>query len=110
MPTQYGSGGGSSFISGHKGCIAVLKNFSDKEIEFSQAEDPSIHYSGHQFYRTVMIDGMHEMPNPTGGTETGHLGDGFIRITNLQIFQCPSFQFQYTHLYFSLLMPFILIQ
>ncbi|EAY00576.1 WAG22 antigen precursor, putative [Trichomonas vaginalis G3] len=104
---NYGGGGGSSFISGHKGCIAVLENFSENENEFSQAYDPSIHFSGYQFIKTVMIDGMNEMPDPTGGTEKGHIGDGFIRITSLHIFECHSIELIYGNVCFSSLIPFM---
>lgn len=106
--SAYGGGGGSSFISGYKGCIAVLKNSSENKIEFSQADDPSIHYSGIQFYNTIMIDGMHEMPNPNGGTEIGHYADGFIRITRI-IFKCQSCKFIYSFSYFPFLISFIFI-
>lgn len=46
---QHGAAGGSSFISGHKGCIAV--------DETGKTTNQSIHYSGKKFTDTVMIDG-----------------------------------------------------
>ena len=59
--TYGGGGGGSSYISGHSGCVN--------------------HVSGVLFTNTTMIAGNTLMPNPAGGTQTGHRGDGFIRIT-----------------------------
>ena len=64
--------GGSSYISGHTGCSTI---------------------SGYVFSSTVMIDGggrewvsatrgsAKSMPKPTGGTETGHSGNGYCKIT-----------------------------
>ena len=97
--------GGSSFISGHEGCVAIL-NTSSEDAEGSQtlnfrddadAVAKSTHYSGKVFTNTVMIDGRgypwttvvgtskQAMPNPQSGsnytTGYGHLGNGFARIT-----------------------------
>jgi hypothetical protein len=56
--------GGSSYISGYAGCVTSN--------------------SGKVFANTVMIAGTAEMPAPAGGTEIGHAGDGFARITPKQ--------------------------
>lgn len=110
LPGNCGSGGGSSFISGHKGCISVLESSeSEENLKFSESFDPSIHYSGIQFYHTVMIDGTGNMPNPLGGNETGHSGDGFIRITQIYLLDCPSYKYHYFALPFSSLFLFNLI-
>ena len=96
-----GSGGGSSFISGHPGCRALdvsegkstsQSNLAHKDIS---AVDYNIHYSGYSFSNTEMIDGggcqwttnsrgsakAMPKPGPAGGTETGHTGNGYARIT-----------------------------
>jgi len=81
--------GGSSFISGHDGCDA---------IDSSGAHTgQSIHYSGHKFINTLMIDGQGYqwttakgskmlMPNPTGGNYSsgyGHQNYGYCRISKM---------------------------
>ncbi|EAX93298.1 hypothetical protein TVAG_277030 [Trichomonas vaginalis G3] len=85
-----GGAGGSSFISGHKGCIAIAKNFTEENMTFSDASDPSIHFSGLAFYNTEMIDGYHYMPLPNGEYGYGNPGNGAIRITKLFLNQCHS--------------------
>ena len=97
--------GGSSFISGHAGCVAIL-NSSTEDAEGNQtlnfrndanAVAKSTHYSGKVFTNTVMIDGRgypwttevsatkQAMPNPESSsnytTGYGHIGQGFARIT-----------------------------
>ena len=97
--------GGSSYISGHAGCVALL-NTSTEDAEGNQtlnfrsdvdAVAKSTHYSGKVFTNTVMIDGRgypwttvvsatkQAMPNPESSdnynTGYGHLGHGFARIT-----------------------------
>ncbi|BCS85838.1 fimbrillin family protein [Prevotella herbatica] len=54
-------GGGSSYISGHSDCAVY-----------------SLIYT---FSKTIIIDGNTSMPSPSGGTETGHTGNGYARIT-----------------------------
>jgi len=89
-----GSGaGGSSFISGHNGCDAILEASTvDNIIHTGQ----SIHYSGYQFTNTIMIDGSGynwttekesyiEMPTHDGtSTMKGNQGHGFAKITLLK--------------------------
>ena len=60
---SYGAGGGgSSYISGHSGCVT---------------------HASYAFISstTQMINGVSSMPAPGGGTETGHPGDGYARIS-----------------------------
>ena len=73
-PNSSGSGG-SSFISGHAGCNAI-------NASGAHTGQPN-HYSGYVFTNTQMIPGNELMPNPMGGVQTGHLGNGFARITYL---------------------------
>jgi hypothetical protein len=89
-----GGGGGSSFISGYAGCVAILSvsNLNPRSGADNSVEKAT-HYSGKVFiptltrtgktYTTTMIAGNAEMPAPAGGTEIGHSGDGYARITYL---------------------------
>ena len=97
----YGQGGsgGSSYISGHAGCIAITSasDTSPKggtNTTTNLTVDRATHYSGRYFSSTRMVDGEGKawttsrastatgMPKPTSsGTENGHLGDGYARIT-----------------------------
>ena len=71
-------GGGSGFISGHAGCNAI--NSSSTESKITHTGSPN-HYSGKVFTNTVMKAGNEVMPSPTGGTEIGHTGNGYCKIT-----------------------------
>ena len=105
----YGSGsGGSSFISGHLGAVAVTsssdttprKDSNNVKCTAESAKTDitcSYHYSGYKFTNTVMIDGLgyewntdvttNRVGNPTvtnsSATEYGHTGNGYARITVL---------------------------
>ena len=92
-------GGGSSYISGHTGCVAITSE--DDETPKSGCttgttnNSCSIHYSGKVFTNTVMIDGagynwtntkgsLKSMPSPNGGyyeNGLGHTGNGYAKIT-----------------------------
>lgn len=81
------AGGGSSFISGLKGCVAVTAE-NDTTPLCVEADDPanqdvecSYHYSGYKFTDGVMIAGNESMTDPDGSTVTGHIGNGYARIT-----------------------------
>ena len=69
--------GGSSFISGHSGCNAIT-SITDR----THTGQPN-HYSGMIFSNTVMTAGNASMPNPDGGTQTGHGSSGVAVITFL---------------------------
>lgn len=94
----YGQGGsgGSSYISGHAGCVAIVSASSTAASTAGTVNsvERSKHYSGKIFTNTVMVDGggykwttsrsgtQNVMPKTSGsGTENGHYGDGFCRIT-----------------------------
>ncbi|WP_081784381.1 fimbrillin family protein [Segatella paludivivens] len=106
MGTLYlGSTGGSSFISGHNGCNAInydktitgtrTVNSVNETYDICSFTDQSILYINgvsYVFNNTKMIDGqgfswtdikgtLFGMPSPVGGTETGHTGNGYARIT-----------------------------
>ena len=70
--------GGSSFISGHTGCNAITSSSTSSNIIHTGQPN---HYSGYVFSNTVMKAGNEVMPSPTGGTETGHSGNGYCKIT-----------------------------
>jgi hypothetical protein len=96
-----GSGGGSSYISGHTGCVAITSatNQSPKSgcTTGTTNNSCSIHYSNIKFTNTKMIDGdgykwtntkgaLEQMPKPTGGyyaSGVGHTGNGYVKITYL---------------------------
>ena len=88
-------GGGSSYISGHAGCIGVNSSAEPKTSEYSELSD-SISYTGYKFTNTVMIDGqgyswttektssLSGMPYFLGEkTITGNTGNGYAKITYL---------------------------
>ena len=70
--------GGSSYISGHSGCKTITSTSTSTNISHSSSPN---HYSGKVFTNTVMKAGNESMPSPTGGTETGHSGNGYTKIT-----------------------------
>ena len=92
-------GGGTSYISGHTGCVAITSQSSltPKSGCTTGTSDNScsLHYSGKKFTDTVMIDGrgyswtntkgsLTQMPSPNGGyyeSGVGNSGNGAIRIT-----------------------------
>lgn len=87
---NYGPGaGGTSYISGHEGCVA-LQSSGSNYISKSGCSDGtsdvtcSYHQSGKKFTFTEMASGADEMPETYGHAKmTGNVGDGFIRITKL---------------------------
>lgn len=72
--------GGSSYMSGYKGCRAIAKDSTKFNIFH---EDSSIHYSGLTFYSPVIKDGKDLIPctDSIVCTEEGHFGYGYARIT-----------------------------
>ncbi len=101
------SGGGSSYISGHEGCVAInnttpisIKCGINTTTYTSVAKTCGEHYSTKTFDNTVMIDGAgyrwtnekgaspatgeNAMPDPEGGyynSGAGHVSDGYAIIT-----------------------------
>lgn len=75
-------GGGSSFISGHEGCIAIKSDSSE------EPSNTSIHYSNIFFSQTKMIVGNNTMPlyySPSS-RGIGNTGQGAFRVTILGSF------------------------
>lgn len=100
------SAGGSSYISGHTGSVAIAKDSTSEPrgVRISGCttgtsnNSCSIHYSGKYFTETLMIDGAgyrwttskitnyyYAMPNPANAGSypngTGNMADGYARIT-----------------------------
>ena len=91
--------GGSSYISGHTGSVAVASTSSSSPKSGCTTGTTnnacSISPYGYTFTNTVMIDGngykwtntkgsLQAMPKPAGGTYasgTGHSGNGYAKIT-----------------------------
>lgn len=100
---SFSASGGSSYISGHAGSLAIDSASTSSSITLksgctasSTSVDCSTHYSGLKFTDTVMIDGAGYnwtttkgsqigMPkyNGTEGTMDGNIGNGYARITLL---------------------------
>ena len=99
--TELNASGGSSYISGHTGCVAIT-SASDETPKTgcttgTSDNSCSRHYSGKYFTDTKMIDGqgynwtntkgsLELMPNPSYGyhdENSGHAGNGHARITYL---------------------------
>jgi len=96
--SRYGVGGatgGSSYISGHAGCVAITSatDRTPKGVEGTDNIDISIHYSNYKFTDTVMIDGdryiwTHQrgeqqevVPSPNGEENyLGNQGNGIAKI------------------------------
>ncbi|MBQ8132213.1 MAG: InlB B-repeat-containing protein [Bacilli bacterium] len=109
-------GSGSSFISGHNGCVAITAESDTtprNDSNGSQCSDGttditcSYHYSNYVFTDTKMVDGngyewttevgtdVVGMPTHDGtSTMTGNDGDGFAKITFLE--EVPEYHFDYT--------------
>ena len=110
--TDSGGIGGSSYISGHVGCIAVLESATESydaegnsliaHRNDDNAIDRSTHYSGKKFTNTKMIDGAgypwtdvqgtsyEQMPscssiNAKYAAGMGHEGHGYCRITGTTV-------------------------
>ena len=74
---SFAASGGSSFISGHKGCDAVKE-----QIETIEHTGQPNHYSGLIFTNTEMISGNNTMPVPTSFIDRKiYSGLGAFRLT-----------------------------
>ena len=87
--------GGSSYISGHEGCIGIDSGGTPLTKAYSKLID-SISYTNYSFNNTVIVDGKGYswstvisssstgMPSPTSSSLiTGNTGSGYARITYL---------------------------
>ena len=71
-------GSGSSYISGYSGCNSISQSSTSSSISHLGSAN---HYSGYVFTNSVMKAGDESMPSTSGGTETGHSGNGYAKIT-----------------------------
>ena len=90
--------GGSSYISGHPGCVAIASatSTSPSTAGTENSVTRATHYSGLCFTATKMIDGagyawttskgsLEAMPNPSGGyysSGIGRSGNGYAKISS----------------------------
>ena len=80
------AGGGSSYISGHTGCVAI-KSETDVNPKAGCSNGTSnqacsYHYSGKKFTNTKMIAGNKSMPTHNGKSNmVGNSGNGYAKIT-----------------------------
>ena len=75
--------GGSSFVSGCEGCVAIKESsLSQSDYQFANT---SVHYSGYQFNKITMLAGGNSIPNITTGANNvvGKVGNGYAKITPL---------------------------
>ena len=85
--------GGSSFISGHLGSVAIASDAAltpRTDLSGALCSDGttditcSYHYSGKIFTNTKMLSGIDIIPSKTGsGETTGNIGNGYARITQI---------------------------
>ena len=101
-PYVCSASGGSSYISGYKGCWSVIDSKSEV-----MKEDP-FHYSGLYFTQGKMIDGNQKMPLPglTFEEGIGNDGPGAIRISMIN--ECSTYKNNKLKLLYSYLYVFFL--
>ena len=81
--------GGSGFVSGHSGCIAIKSASSRDPRTESNTIVKASHYSGYVFITgtTILASGNESIPQTSlydsSNNETGHSGHGFARITQI---------------------------
>ena len=99
--------GGSSYVSGYKDCKAV-NNYKTNTFDDYEMKDNSVHDSGLYFHDIKFLSGNDKtIPKLDGTVETGHSGDGLIRITFISYLDNNSCY--YHKISFSLFSLFILI-
>ena len=67
------SSSGTSYVSGYPFCTSISQS-GEKTQNY-------VHYSNIEFLNPNMLDGLHEFKNQNGQKETGHSGDGAVKIT-----------------------------
>ncbi|EAX93621.1 flagelliform silk protein, putative [Trichomonas vaginalis G3] len=90
---QIGGTGGSSYVSGHFGCISP-----SHQNDIVANNQNSIHESGYKFINTKMISGQEKMPSPFNDSFIfGNIGNGIGRITFLYAYiqTCVIFKSNY---------------
>lgn len=74
-----GAGGGSSFISGYRGCNAITETSTEDSILHTNS---SLHYSNYKFENGVMISGNSSMPGYVDNNSiVGNDNNGHAKVT-----------------------------
>lgn len=77
-----GAGGGSSYVSGCKGCNSIFSESTEDNLKFT---GDATHYSGLRFSNIEMKSGNEKMPGKKeNSTMVGNIGDGYARIKYLR--------------------------
>ncbi len=80
---SFSPGGGSSFVSGCEGCIAISEESTPNNIIHTK---DNVHYSNYEFENIKMIAGNELMPNYLGNKKIeGNTEDGYARISYLGV-------------------------
>ena len=69
------SSSGTSYVSGFPGCTSVNEN--------GEKTQSTVHYSKLEFLNQTIKDGREEFDGPDNQKETGHSGNGYVRITRI---------------------------
>ncbi|EAX98940.1 hypothetical protein TVAG_321000 [Trichomonas vaginalis G3] len=89
---EFGGSGGSSYISGHPGCISP--HYPENSIP---NKNTPFHESNLYFTNTDMKSGRDLMPDPFSyGEIFGHVGNGICRITFLSDYNCKTNNLPYS--------------
>jgi len=76
--------GGSGFVSGFTGCVAIAESSTESSIKQSTASDKTVHYSGMKFTNAQLTAASFSsavMPNPSGGSNIkGRADSGYCII------------------------------
>ena len=97
-----GGGGGSSFISGYEGCVAITKD--------GTPSTSNVHFSKYKFTSGNMINGGVSMPSPVDKytyEALGHVGDEFVRITNLGMLETWVYKINSLHIFNMMIFIFL---
>ena len=74
------SSSGTSYVSGFTGCTTVNENGE-------KTQNP-VHYSKIEFFDPIIIDGLGQFYNADNQKETGHSGNGSVKITQINSLSC----------------------
>lgn len=96
-----GGSGGTSYISGYTGSVAVSSqiNISPKLgcSDGTTNNECSVHYSGYKFYNPKMISGDSSMPSYLSSESMkGNSGNGYARVTIVDASEIDQYEFAYT--------------
>jgi hypothetical protein len=81
-----------------EGFISLKLSSTSSSMTFNE----HIHYSGYQFFNISSKGGSETFPSPSGSIETGHEGNGCIRIKYISEYSCKQI-FEFKFQYFSII-------